>query len=142
MSSADLGAMAGLAEQLPERTPAAEDAFVARWRGGPAPAGGVSDGAEDPQAQLLGLVIAAVEQRRPTLAARLVGLLEINDGDDLHPAVRRAQQAAALLLRAGGPAAEQAFTEEVEGLRSPMVLRALRRLRRGGSPRDPRRGRR
>ncbi len=119
--------------ELPARDPASEDDFVARWRS-------ASDG--DDGGELLALVIAAVEAKRPTLAARLVGLLELEEGDDLHPAVLRAQRAASLLLRAGGEAAITAFTQEIEGLRSPMFSRAHRRLRRGGVPRDPRRGRR
>jgi hypothetical protein len=117
----------------PARDPASEDDFVARWRS-------ASEG--DDGGELLALVIAAVEAKRPTLAARLVGLLELDEGDDLHPAVLRAQRAASLLLRAGGEAAITAFTQEIEGLRSPMFSRAHRRLRRGGLPRDPRRGRR
>ncbi len=125
----------GVAE-LPARDPASEDDFVARWRSAP-------DGSDgDDGGELLALVIAAVEAKRPTLAARLVGLLELDEGDELHPAVLRAQRAASLLLRAGGEAAITAFTQEIEGLRSPMFRRAHRRLRRGGVPRDPRRGRR
>ena len=130
--AAGAGAGPGPLPALPGRDPADEDAFVDRWRCAEAP----------DQDDLLDVVIAAVEAKRPGLAARLVGLLELDPEAPTHPAVARAQRAAAMLLREGGVAAVAAIAAELEVLRSPMFRRAARRMRRGGAPRDPRRGRR
>ena len=126
------GAGAAPLPTLPGRDPADEDAFVDQWRRAEAP----------DQDDLLDVVIAAVEAKRPGLAARLVGLLEPDPEAPTHPAVARAQRAAAMLLRDGGVAAVAAFAAELEVLRSPMFRRASQRMRRGSAPRDPRRGRR
>lgn len=73
---------------LPGRGRLEEDRFVARWR----------VASDDDAALLADLVSAAVEARRPMLAARLVGLLDPDAGAD-DPALRRARSAARLLLR-------------------------------------------
>jgi len=73
---------------LPDRTDAAEEAFVARWRGG------VPD-----EASLDALIEAcrqAVEARRWMLAARLVTLIPEGEGED--PELTRARQAARLVV--------------------------------------------
>ena len=73
---------------LPSRDRLDEDRFVAAWR-----AAADSDGD-----LLVDMVNAAVDGRRPMLAARLVGLLDEADGAE-DPAVQRARSAARLLLR-------------------------------------------
>ena len=73
---------------LPSRDRLAEDRFVAAWRL-----------AADDEAELLGeLVSAAVDVRRPMLAARLVGLLADDVSTD-DPVIQRARSAARLLLK-------------------------------------------
>jgi hypothetical protein len=73
---------------LPSRDRLDEDRFVAAWR-----LAADSDGV-----LLVDMVTAAVDARRPMLAARLVGLLDEADGTE-DPAVQRARSAARLLLR-------------------------------------------
>lgn len=72
--------------KLPERTPDAEDLYVAQ----------MGDG-DDPD-ELVAAIEAAMAERRPRLAARLVGLLgervEVEPGSDLD----RARKAAELFL--------------------------------------------
>lgn len=73
---------------LPSRDRVEEDRFVGAWR----------LASEGEGALLVDMVTAAVDARRPMLAARLVGLI---DGDTKHsePAIQRARAAARLLLR-------------------------------------------
>ncbi|MCB9681996.1 MAG: hypothetical protein H6733_11050 [Alphaproteobacteria bacterium] len=71
---------------LPEPSdPAGEDALVAAWTE-----------REDPDG-LVALIEAAIAARRTALAARLVGLLPDDHGDD-RPALDRARAAAKLVL--------------------------------------------
>ncbi len=69
---------------LPERTAEAEEAFLHRFRQGE------QDGLDE-------AVAAALESRRPQLAARLVGLLDHDDS----PELERARRAAAFVLHKG-----------------------------------------
>jgi len=73
---------------LPARDRLSEDRFVAAWR----------LASEDDGPLLVDLVTAAVDARRPMLAARLVGLLGDDEAAE-EPAVVRARAAARLLLR-------------------------------------------
>jgi hypothetical protein len=72
---------------LPDRSPAAEDAFVAAREGGDV---------ED----LVGAVTLAIEACRPRLAARLVGLLDGRVEIPPGSALERARRAASLVLLA------------------------------------------
>ncbi len=116
---------------LPSRERADEDAFVAAWR------------AADPPEGLDAVVEAAIDARRPMLAARLVGLLP--PAEDEEPAVRRARAAAGMLLRSRSepdPALIEAFTLEWRRSRRVFMDRVRRRHRaRAGQtrPRQPRR---
>ncbi len=71
---------------LPGRDDAEEDAFVA-W----------ASGLDDPE-PLVSAIEAAMEARRPRLAARLVGLVEGHVEIDPGSALERARSAARLLL--------------------------------------------
>lgn len=111
---------------LPDRTPEAEDAFLAAWRDEPDPA------------VLPEVIGAALTHRRPQLAARLVSLLSDTDceGD---PVLSRARSAARLLLVAADPTgpALNAFTAAWTPARSRWMARARRRQRREPGPGVP-----
>lgn len=93
--------------ELPGRSQAEEDAFVARFR----------DADDD---GLMQAVVSAVEARRVSLAARLVGLLE----DDVdNPAIARARAAAELMLHPGLTAADVSWCAMDD------VIREIRRSR-------------
>ncbi|MCK6505162.1 hypothetical protein L6R53_17485 [Myxococcota bacterium] len=89
-------------EGLPAPDAPAEDAFVA----------GLAD--RDDLDALVRAITAAMQARRPRLAARLVGLLddrvEIAPGSDLD----RARRAAALLLLAREPALSQPLVDDLD----------------------------
>ncbi len=116
---------------LPSRERQAEEDFVAQWRD-----------ADDPDGLDIA-VEAAIEARRPMLAARLVGLLP--EHDDEEPAIRRARSAATMLLRSGtapDPLLLEEFLLEWRRSRKSFMDRARRRQRtRAGQPR-PRQPRR
>ena len=71
---------------LPDRSKEAEDAYLIGWQS-----------SEDTDG-LLEAITAAVEARRPQLAARLVGLLDQHIEVPTGSPVARARQAAALLM--------------------------------------------
>ncbi len=97
--------------ELPPRDPAAEDAWIQ----------GLADAS--PEA-LIAAVRAAVEARRPVLAARVVGLLDPDAAAD-DPAVARARRAAELLCLPGADhVAARAELDEV------LALLRARRMRR------------
>ena len=119
---------------LPSRDRLQEDRFVAAWR----------LAADEEGALLVNMVTAAVEARRPMLAARLVGLLD--DGDEAGgPAVQRARSAARLLLRTPDrvdPVVLEEFMASWRRSRKVYMDRIRRRHRaRAGQkrPRQPRR---
>jgi len=119
---------------LPSRDRVAEDGFIAAWR----------DGSDEEAELLLELVTAAVEARRPMLAARLVGLLDDDVGGD-DPSVMRARAAARMLLRTP-ERVDPALLEDFLGAwrRSRKVymdrVRRRHRARQGQKrPRQPRR---
>lgn len=108
---------------LPERSHEAEDAFVARFRDGQDEAG------------LEEAIAAAVEARRPLLAARLVGLLD----DEAGPELERACRAAALVLHQGlGPedVSWSALDDALRELRDRRMARTRARWERARSGRD------
>lgn len=103
---------------LPDRSTAAENAFVAEWMS-----------SQDTD----GLIVAietAMDGRRPRLAARLVGLLdqhiEIPEGSALH----RAQKAAKLLLHTKKDSAAAAFIDAWRLARRSKIQRIKNRMRR------------
>lgn len=103
---------------LPERTPEAEDAFVAEWAR--------SDDVE----ALIEAVGDAVDARRPRLAARLVGLLP--DRVEIEPgsALERASRAARLLLvDVSSPVHFNALDEAWASFRKTRVKRMKTRMR-------------
>lgn len=122
---------------LPTRDRLDEDRFVAAWR----------DSREPDAAVLSDLVSAAIEARRPLLAARLVGLLEVDPTGE--PAdISRARRAAGLLLQQTravdriDPVLIEDFMAAWRRSRKVFMDRARRRHRaRQGDPR-PRRPRR
>ena len=104
---------------LPARTPAAEDAFVAAWQA-----------ADDPE-PLAAVISAALADRRPQFAARLVSLLPDDGSDDAPPALRRARAAARLLLVATpSPHAAADLDAAWQGARDAWMKRARSRMRR------------
>lgn len=111
---------------LPARDPAAENAFVAAWSADPDP--GV----------LPDVVGAALDARRPRLAARLVNLLDdgVVDGD---PNLERARRAARLLLLEGpsSDAALAEFSAAWESARGAWMARARARHRQNSGPGIP-----
>lgn len=117
--------------ELPPRDRGAEDAFVAAWSAAEA-----LDGLD-------AVVEAALEARRPMLAARLCGLLPEEAAED--PALQRAFAAARLLLRVDrepDPLLVEGFYEEWKRARRAFMDRVRRRQRaRAGQerPRGPRR---
>jgi hypothetical protein len=99
----------------------------------------------DADADLLVEVIsAAVDARRPMLAARLVGLL--SDHVEIEPGspVERAQRAARLLLKRSPTAADNSWSELEEAwaiarrLRMGRIRRRMRQSLHGKSERIPR----
>ena len=105
---------------LPERTADAEDVYVAQLS------------AADDVEQLKDAVTAALDARRPRLAARLVGLLddrvEIEEGS----ALDRARKAAKLFLFNKPSAAENSWSaldDAWRAVRKKMVRRARKRMR-------------
>ena len=119
---------------LPSRDRLAEDEFVAAWR----------SGSDEDAELLLDLVTAAVDARRPMLAARLVGLLDDDVGGD-DPAVVRARAAGRMLLRTPDRA-DPALVEDFLGawrrsrkVYMDRVRRRHRALQGQKRPRQPRR---
>ncbi|MCO4744797.1 MAG: hypothetical protein KC912_08410 [Proteobacteria bacterium] len=107
---------------LPDRSRAAEDAFVTQW------------GASDDTEALLEVIDLAVAERRPMLAARLVGLLdgrvEIPEGSAAH----RAQGAARFLVVSarevrGEWSVEDAAFEDLEAAWSEVRRGRMDRIR-------------
>ena len=118
---------------LPERDAAAEDTFLEAL-------------AEQGLDELVGLVVALVEEGRPGLAARVSSLLPEDGELDEIPAVARARRAARLLLMAApdrrGPIVAE-LEELVEELKQAHVARARGRMRRTiKDPHNPREERR
>jgi len=119
---------------LPSRDRLEEDRFVAAWR----------LAADDEGELLVDMVTAAVDARRPMLAARLVGLLDDEDGTD-EPAVRRARAAARLLLRTPeriDPEVLEDFMAAWRRSRKVYMDRVRRRHRAKAGQKRPRRPRR
>lgn len=111
---------------LPDRTPEAEDAFVASWR-------------DDPDPAVLPQVVgAALHHRRPQLAARLVSLLH-DDACEGDAVLGRARTAARLLLVAADPAGPElaAFAAAWGPARDRWMSRARSRQRRQPGPGVP-----
>jgi hypothetical protein len=115
--------------ELPGRKPGDEDVFLASWRG-----------RDDPEA-LIEVISAAIEARRPQLAARLVGLLgeqvEIEPGSPVEQARRAAQM---LMLPTSSPNDFAALQSAWQLARKLRIRRIKRRMR--GGPRVPRASRR
>lgn len=110
---------------LPERSPAAEDAWIETWR------------EAEPDETLAGAVAAALAAGRPQLAARLVGLLdgrvEIPPGSPL----QRARRAAGLLLlrrEEPDPQDIEALEEAWRAVQQGRLLRARQRARQRQPP--------
>lgn len=119
---------------LPSRDRLAEERFVAAWRL-----------TSDEEATLLiDMVNAAVEARRPMLAARLVGLVADElAGDD--PSIQRARSAARLLLRAPDRVAPDLLEDFMHAWRRGRKVymdRVRRRHRTRQGEKGPRRPRR
>ena len=119
---------------LPSRDRLDEDRFVAAWRGA----------ADSDAGLLVDMVTAAVDDRRPMLAARLVGLLEPGDGTE-DPAIQRARAAARLLLRTPDrvdPAVLEDFMAAWRRSRKVYMDRVRRRHRAKAGQKRPRQPRR
>lgn len=119
----------GCMEALPPRDREAEDAYVAKWRD------------LDQPEQLMDVISAAIDARRPQLAARLVGLL--GEQIDVPPdsPIAHAQKAARLLML---PDNEPAVFSELQSawlLARKTRMRRIKRRMRGNPtrPRSPRR---
>jgi len=119
---------------LPSRDRLEEDRFVAAWRL-------ASEGEGE---LLVDMVTAAVDARRPMLAARLVGLIDEDDGQ-AEPAVQRARAAARLLLRTPeriDPVALEDFMAAWRRSRKVYMDRVRRRHRAKSGQKRPRQPRR
>ena len=119
---------------LPSRDRLDEDRFVAAWR----------VAADSDAGLLVDMVTAAVDDRRPMLAARLVGLLEPGDGTE-DPAIQRARAAARLLLRTPDrvdPAVLEDFMAAWRRSRKVYMDRVRRRHRAKAGQKRPRQPRR
>ncbi len=120
--------------QLPSRDHQDEERFLAAWR---------AAGAES-QELLVDVITAAMDTRRPLLAARLVGLLD-DEAESDAPAVARARAAAGLLLKSAesiDPVLLEDFMDAWRRSRADYMARARKRQRaRAGQerPRQPRR---
>ena len=121
---------------LPPRSRSEEDAFVASWA------------ATEDIDSLVEIISEAIDDKRPLLAARLVGLLdeqvEIDD-----PEVERARDAARFVLHRGEDAADHMFRQLEEAWDEVRRNRRIWRVRvrqraalRGESVSAPRVGRR
>lgn len=112
--------------QLPPRERQAEDQWVAAWVD------------SDDTDGLLAAVTAAVDARRPQLAARLVGLLGEHVEIEAGSALERAQQSARFLLHQRGEALQAAvddFGEAWAEARRSRMRRLKARMRsRGQQP--------
>ena len=111
---------------LPERSSEAEDAFLDEWRA-----------SEDTEG-LIAAITAAVEGRRPQLAARLVGLLDAHTDVPDDEAIARARRAAALLML---PRQRPGAFEELQAawiIARRVKMRWIKRRMRGGSRRPSR----
>lgn len=114
---------------LPPRSAEEEDAFVASFRDGPAHSSAEVDSTD----ALIDAVTAAMNDRRPMLAARLVQLLdeqvEIPEGTALH----RAARAARMLIFEGADAKPKnwsALEEAWAAARNDHYRRVKKRMRR------------
>lgn len=113
---------------LPDRTQAAEDAFVDTWAG------------SDDTDGLVAAIEAAMGDTRPQLAARLVGLL--GDHVEIEPgsALERAQRAARLFLAHRGRPEDNSWSElqdawtEVRKSRMRRIRQRQRRSLTGKAP--------
>ena len=119
---------------LPERTPQAEDSYLADWRDSQD-----TDG-------LINAVTEAIEGRRPQLAARLVNLLDDHIEVEPGSAIDRARRASRLLMLKG--AAPETF-EELEAawilarrMRVRRITQRMRPKKKGGRGRSPKKTRR
>lgn len=118
---------------LPERTRAAEDAYLQRWQD--------SENTDE----LLAAITEAIEAQRPQLAARLVSLLDEHVEVEPGSAVERAQRASRMLmLKDPGPEAFEELQAAWVLARRMRIRRITRRMRpqkngRGRTPRNTRR---
>lgn len=103
---------------LPKRTTAEEDAFVRSFY----------DDADS--ALLVTAVEEALAAGRPRLAARLVGLLETPEGEEISPTLARAKQAARFLVIAPESNSDliEAFDEAWDSARRKKVRALVRRM--------------
>ena len=117
---------------LPPRTNEAEDQFLRDMAGVPADV-------------VLSAAIQAVEDGRPMLSARLIGLLPPDTDLSDAPGLQRAQQAARFLLLAPadrrGPVIE-ALEEALSGMKARYLRRATKRQRQRASGKEPAPGQR
>ncbi len=117
---------------LPPRTNEAEDQFVAALR----------DASVD---DVVSAALEAVDDGRPMLSARLIGLLPPDIDLPDAPGLQRAQRAARFLLLAPadrrGPVIA-AFEEALSGMKARYLSRAIKRQRQRASGKDPDPGRR
>ncbi len=108
---------------LPERQPDAEDAFVDAWA------------RSDDTDTLVATITAAMDDRRPQLAARLVGLLHEHVEIEQGSALDRARRAAKLLLHQRDLQVEcwRSNAEELDeawrAARRSRMMRVTRRMR-------------
>jgi len=118
---------------LPERNRQAEDAYLAHWR------------SSDDMEGLIAAVTAAIEGRRPQLAARLVNLLDEQVEIEPGSALERATRASRMMMHSEStPAAFQELESAWILARRMRIRRITRRMRAGKSlrGRTPRRSRR
>lgn len=116
--------------QLPPPTTEEEDAFLEAWE-----RSGDHDG-------IVGAIEAALTERRPRLASRLVQLLHDDDAGDADSPVARARRAAGLLVVTTPtvPGLDEPAWTELEDAFAEFRRRRIRYLRnrRRFSDRDPR----
>ncbi|MEL6344276.1 MAG: hypothetical protein AAFV53_14250 [Myxococcota bacterium] len=115
---------------LPERTETAEEAYLEQWRSSTD-----TDG-------LLNAITAAIESRRPQLAARLVGLLGEHIQVEPGSPVDRARRAAKMLMLPTAKTEDFAALQAAWVLARRMRMRRITRRMRGGARRSRRSGKR
>lgn len=118
-----------MVHELPERNKQSEDTFLAQWRD------------SDDTDGLIEVITAAIESRRPQLAARLVGLLGEHIEVETGSPIDQARRAARMLML---PSAKAEVFVELQAawiLARRMRMRRIKRRMRGGTKR-PRASRR
>ena len=118
-----------MVHELPERSKQGENAFLDQWRD------------SDDTDGLLEVISAAIEARRPQLAARLVGLISEHVEVEPDSPIDQARRAAKMLMLPS--AKKEAFIELRAAwlLARRMRMRRIKRRMRGGNKR-PRASRR